>query len=77
MKNKKLFCCICGKEIKKEGCPGYFGNNPEGAAWKTPDGEIVEPTFKEDDRCCDECDNRYVIPGRIYRYKQMMKKEEK
>jgi len=54
-------CCICGVEIE-----GY-GNNPDGAVWKTPTGEIEEPEFSADDRCCDECNQRYVIPGRIYR----------
>ena len=29
-------CCICGKEIPE----GSFGNNPEGAVWKTHDGKI-------------------------------------
>ena len=54
-------CCICGCEIK-----GY-GNNPEGAAWQTADGTIHLPEFKENERCCDKCNQFYVIPGRIYR----------
>ena len=54
-------CCICGKEI--EG----WGNNPEGAVWKTHDGKIEMPEFNEDDRCCDECNGAFVIPGRMYR----------
>lgn len=61
MKEKITKCCICGKEIL-----GY-GNNPDGAVWKTPDGEIVMPEFNENDRCCNECDNTFVIPGRMYR----------
>lgn len=54
-------CCICGKEIKG------FGNNAEGAVWKTHDGKIEMPEFKEGDRCCDECNGAFVIPGRMYR----------
>ena len=34
-------CCICGKEIKG------WGNNPEGAVWKTHDGKIEMPEFKK------------------------------
>lgn len=64
---KKLICCICGKPIVKEGCPDYFGNNPFGAMWKDESGNIVDPEFKDADRCCDDCDQRFVIPGRIYK----------
>ena len=63
MKEKNYYiCCICGRMFSG------WGNNPDGAMWKTSQGEIVEPTFKEDDVCCDECDNNYVLPGRIYQY---------
>ena len=62
-------CCICGKEF--EG----WGNNPDGAAWKTHDGEIELPEFEPLDRCCDECNAKYVVPGRIYR--MGLKKETK
>ena len=67
----KIRCCICGNEIKKAGCPNYFGNNPDGAMWKTPDGQIVEGEFDIDARCCDECDQKFVIPGRMYKYAKM------
>lgn len=63
-------CCICGCEFS-----GY-GNNPDGAVWKDKNGKIIFPTFKESDRCCNECDNTFVIPGRIYRLQQS-KKESK
>lgn len=53
-------CCICGKTFT-----GY-GNNPEGAVWKNEKGEIIKPTFGSNDRCCDDCNSKYVIPGRIY-----------
>jgi len=54
-------CCICGCNL-----PDY-GNNPDGACWLNKKGEIEEPTFDPEDRCCDECNTRYVIPGRIYK----------
>ena len=54
-------CCICGKEIKG------WGNSPDGAVWKTRDGKIEMPEFKAEDRCCDECNGAFVIPGRMYR----------
>ena len=61
-------CCICGAEII-----GY-GNNPNGAVWKDADGNIIEAEFDHKSRCCDDCDQRYVIPGRIYRlYKNRQK----
>lgn len=47
-------CCICKKEIK-----GY-GNNPDGAIG--PDGKVI--TWEPDDKCCDDCNVTYVIPGR-------------
>ena len=61
-------CCICHRFFTG------FGNNPDGAMWKDENGKIVDPTFKVDDRCCDECDQRYVIPGRIHRYQQSREK---
>ena len=65
MKKEAFVCCICGLLS-----PG-FGNNPDGAMWRTESGEIVTPTFNKDDRCCDDCNANYVIPGRIYQiYKQ-------
>ena len=70
MANEKKYCCICGKPL--EG----FGNNPDGAVWKTPDGETQFPEFEANDRCCDICDSRYVIPGRLYRL-TLMKEETK
>ena len=53
-------CCFCGKEIT-----GY-GNNPDGAM-KEVDGKVVDCEYTEDDRCCDECNNYYVIFGRLYK----------
>ena len=60
MKNEK-FCCICGKKIV-----GY-GNNPEGAMWKDKKGNIVEYEYQKGDVCCDDCNMRYVLVGRIYK----------
>lgn len=68
---QEFICCICNRKFIG------FGNNPDGAMWKNEKGEIVEPSFKENDRCCDECDNHYVIPGRMYKYYSQRNKEEK
>lgn len=57
--NDTHVCCICGKVFKG------LGNNPYGAAWKTKSGKIIRPTFSLDEICCDECNNRYVLPGRM------------
>ena len=57
---KKGICCICGNMYDN------YGNNPEGAAWKTISGEIEFPEFDVEDRCCNDCNERFVIPGRIY-----------
>ena len=61
MKARTYTCCICGKE-----CQG-FGNNPFGAMCKDGEGNIVELSFKPEEECCDECNKRYVIPGRLYK----------
>lgn len=60
-KSKVKVCCFCGKII--EG----WGNNPDGAMWKDENGNIVEYEYKDGDTCCDECNGRYVIVGRIYK----------
>ncbi len=56
-------CCICGKEIRSS----IGANNPRGACWKDEEGNIVEAEFKAEDVCCNECNEKFVIPGRIYR----------
>lgn len=62
-KEKKFInCCICGRPII-EG----EGNNPDGAVWKNEQGDIIEGVFKDTDECCDSCNNKYVIAGRLYR----------
>lgn len=61
MNNNKIFkCCICGKEERG------WGNNPWGAEIKDEQGKLKE--FKETDKCCDECNSKFVIPGRITRF---------
>lgn len=55
-------CCICGKLLD-----GEYGNNPQGAVWKDENGNIVEAEFDEGCRCCDDCNSKYVIPGRLYK----------
>ena len=61
MKAKEFTCCICGKV-----CSGW-GNNPYGAMGTDKEGNLVELEFKPEEVCCDECNKRYVIPGRIYK----------
>ena len=61
MEDKTFVCCMCG------GLFSGYGNNPDGAAWKTEDGKIELPEFKDSERCCDECNMKFVIPGRLYR----------
>lgn len=63
---KSKICCICGKEIPE----GNWGNNPDGAMWLAEDGSIQKPIFNYDEVCCDECNKRYVVPGRIYKSMQ-------
>ena len=60
MKHDKR-CCICGKKIQG------FGNDPWGALGIS--GRPIR--WHEDDECCDECNSKHVIPGRIA---MMMKK---
>ena len=48
-------CCICGKEIED------WGNNPWGAL--DENGDQIE--WEDDDECCDDCNNTYVLSGRI------------
>ncbi len=55
-------CAICGKPITMR-----ESNNPEGAMWKDQDGNIVKPEFGPEDRCCNFCNQKYVIPGRMYK----------
>ena len=63
MKDEVFTCCICGA------LEAGWGNNPDGAAWRdyNDKGElvVVRPTFKLEDRCCDRCNQAFVIPGRI------------
>ena len=59
---KKHTCCICGCQFVG------WGNNPEGAMWRDHEtNELVEFEPNPEDRCCDECNTRYVIPGRMYK----------
>lgn len=55
MKQKKMICAICGKEIKT------YGNNPQGAL--DDNGRIIH--FDSEHVCCDECNSSRVIPGRM------------
>jgi hypothetical protein len=69
METKKLYCCICGCQIQ-----GY-GNNPEGAMFYDLFGRLCTPTYNDNERCCDVCNDTFVIPGRFYRLIQNIKGE--
>lgn len=69
--NKEYICCICG------GISSSWGNNPDGAMWKIADGKIVEPKFAATDRCCDDCNASYVIPGRLLKMQKIMQERER
>ena len=47
----KIRCCICNKIITHR-APDFGGNNPD------------PMSTKENDRCCNECNDRYVILAR-------------
>ena len=51
-------CCICGKEHTG------WGNNPQGAV--DTNKKVIQ--WSESDRCCDECNHKYVLPGRMFRF---------
>ena len=57
-------CCICGKEIEDG-----FGNNPYGAL--DDKGNLIE--WDNEDRCCDDCNIRCVIVGRLINLKKNKK----
>jgi len=68
--SKPKKCCLCGKDFK---CDDPIGrNNPIGAAWRNKDGDIVIPKFLLSDCCCNECNKKYVIPGRLYMFNPTM-----
>ena len=60
-----MTCCICKKEFHG------FSNNPHGAL-----NENYEPIkWKPTAVCCDACNKKYVIPGRLYILKKEKEKE--
>lgn len=64
---KTYKCCICGRPL----LDGYFGHNPQGAV----DENKKEIQWKEEDRCCDECNRQYVLPGRMYKFYRVIRNE--
>ena len=60
-------CCICGKELPE----GSWGNNPQGAVDENK--KLIQ--WSETDRCCDECNHKYVLPGRMFRFYRTIKNE--
>lgn len=66
-------CCICGRSIKNI----LNENNPEGAMWRDFDtGDIVEFKPHRGDVCCNECNTKYVLPGRLYKLHHKAEKGE-
>lgn len=61
----KHVCCICKKEVEDKKFGNGFGNNPYGA-YKKKNKQIIFTKFNPEDRCCDKCNESWVIPGRIY-----------
>jgi hypothetical protein len=43
--------------------------------WRDANGNVCEPTFNIDARCCDDCDNKFVNPGRMYKLIKNIKGE--
>ena len=67
-------CCICGKELpmNSDGTPSLIGtNNPDGAV----DEHKRLIKWNPEDRCCDECNHKYVLPGRMFRFYRTIKNE--
>lgn len=58
-------CCICNKEITG------MGNNPAGCIDETK--KLIQ--WNDEDRCCDDCNKQYVLPGRMYRFYHVIKNE--
>ena len=58
-------CAICQKEIAGD------GHSPAGAV----DENKKLITWGEEDRCCDDCNAKYVLPGRMYRFYHVIKNE--
>jgi len=53
---KSINCCLCGKRIESTPNGWIYGNNPH-------------PLMKHhSDRCCDSCNEIYVLPTRRYLY---------
>ena len=65
MENYK--CCICHKELPE----GSWGNNPNGAVDETK--HLIK--WNPEDRCCDECNHKYVLPGRMFKFYRTIKNE--
>ena len=61
----KYVCCICQKEFIG------WGNNPQGAVDTSK--QLIR--WDSEDRCCDECNTTYVLPGRMYRFYRVIKPE--
>ena len=38
---------------------------PQGAMWKDGEGNVCAPQYNIGERCCDNCNVRYALPGRL------------
>ena len=68
--SRRKRCCICGCQLTGT------GHNPDGAIWRNAAGELESANFEPNDRCCDKCNENYVIPGRLYRINRENRKEK-
>ena len=59
---KPLACSICGQDIKPTSCGWDQGNN-------------AQPV--NDGRCCDNCDQKVVLPERMKEVDKFMKQKDK
>lgn len=60
-------CCICGREKRDD----EVFHNPTGAVDETK--KVIQ--WNESDHCCDECNTKYVLPGRLYKFYRVIKNE--
>ncbi len=60
-------CCICGREKRDD----EVFHDPTGAVDETK--KVIK--WNESDHCCDECNTKYVLPGRLYKFYRVIKNE--
>ena len=60
-----FICCICNQDTRGD------SHNPNGALDETKKTITWDP----EDRCCDCCNTKYVLPGRMYKFYRVIKNE--